>query len=47
MPLNKYAQKLGRLSRGKKKTLSPAERRRRAEALEKVREKRWPKEEVV
>jgi len=35
------AQHLGRLGKGKPKTITDAERRRRAEALSKVREKRW------
>lgn len=38
---NKAAQELGRLGKGKPKTLSKAERKRRAERLAKAREKRW------
>ena len=38
---NKAAQELGRLGKGKPKTLTAAERKRRAERLAKAREKRW------
>ena len=38
---NKAAQELGRLGKGKPKTLTKAERKRRAERLAKAREKRW------
>ena len=40
--MNKAAQELGRLGKGKRKTLTKAERKRRAERLAKAREKRWP-----
>ena len=39
--MNKAAQELGRLGKGKPKTLTKAERKRRAERLAKAREKRW------
>ena len=38
---NKAAQQLGRLGKGKPKTLTKAERKRRADRLAKAREKRW------
>ena len=38
---NKAAQELGRLGKGKPKTLTKAERKRRADRLAKAREKRW------
>lgn len=38
---NPHAQALGRLGKGKKKTLTKAERKRRKESLAKAREKRW------
>ena len=38
---NKAAQELGRLGKGKPKTLTKAERKRRAERLAKARENRW------
>ena len=41
--VNRAAQELGRLARGVPKSLTEAERKRRAEALAKAREKRWPK----
>ena len=41
--MNKAAQKLGRLGRGKKKTLTAAERERRRAHLARVRKRRWPK----
>lgn len=40
--MNRAAQQLGRLAKGKAKTLSKAERRRRAERLAVARQKRWP-----
>jgi len=40
--VNKAAQELGRLGKGKPKTLSKAERKRRAERLAEARKKRWP-----
>ena len=40
--MNRAAQQLGRLARGKAKTLSKTERRRRAERLAVARQKRWP-----
>jgi hypothetical protein len=39
--MNKAAQALGRMGKGKPKTLTKAERKRRAERLAKAREKRW------
>ena len=39
---NKAAQELGRLAKGKPKTLTKAERKRRAERLAEARKKRWP-----
>jgi hypothetical protein len=41
--MNKAAQALGRLGRGKRKTLTHAERRRRARSLALARQNRWPK----
>jgi hypothetical protein len=41
--MNKAAQTLGRLSRGKKKTLTTAERERRRKSLARARKLRWPK----
>ena len=41
--MNKSAQALGKLAKGKPKTLTEAERKRRAESLAAAREKRWPK----
>ena len=38
---NKAAQELGRLGKGKPKTLTKAERKRRAERLADARKKRW------
>ena len=38
---NKAAQVLGRLGKGKPKTITKAERKRRADRLAKAREKRW------
>ena len=38
---NKAAQELGRLGRGKPKTLTQAERKRRADRLADARKKRW------
>ena len=40
--MNKHAQALGRLAKGKKKTLTKSERERRRKRLAKAREKRWP-----
>jgi hypothetical protein len=44
--MNKAAQELGRLGKGKKKTLSPEEIERRKKRLAYAREKRWPKKET-
>jgi len=41
--MNRAAQALGRLGKGKPKRLTQAERRRRAKALAKARLKRWPR----
>jgi hypothetical protein len=41
--MNKYAQKLGRRGRGKKKTLTAVERDRRRALLARVRKLRWRK----
>ena len=41
--MNKAAQFLGRLAKGKPKNFSKAERERRRQRLSKVRAKRWPK----
>ncbi len=43
MKKNPMAVALGKLAKGKKKTLSKAERARRKERMAKAREKRWPK----
>ena len=40
--MNRAAQQLGRMAKGKRKTLSKAERKRRAERLAVARQKRWP-----
>lgn len=40
--MNKAAQALGRLGKGKRKTLTKAERKRRAERIAEARKKRWP-----
>ena len=40
--VNRAAQKLGRLAKGKAKTLTKAERKRRAKSLAVARVKRWP-----
>jgi len=40
--MNKAAQALGKLAKGKPKTLTKAERKRRKESLAQAREKRWP-----
>lgn len=40
--MNKAAQALGKLAKGKPKTISEAERKARAERLAKARESRWP-----
>ena len=39
--MNKAAQELGRLGKGKPKTLTAAERKRRAVRLAEARKKRW------
>ena len=39
--MNKAAQKLGRMGKGKRKTITDAERERRRIALALVRVKRW------
>jgi hypothetical protein len=39
--MNKAAQHLGRLARGKPKRISQAERKRRRERLSEARKKRW------
>jgi hypothetical protein len=39
---NPIAVALGRMAAGKAKTLTDTERQRRADALSKVRSKRWP-----
>jgi len=41
--MNKAAQQLGRLARGKPKRISQAESKRRRERLAEARKKRWPK----
>ena len=41
--MNKAAQQLGRLAKGKPKTLTKAEIARRTKRLAEAREKRWPK----
>lgn len=41
--MNKHASALGKLAKGVKKTLSQAERRRRAERLKHARTSRWLK----
>ena len=41
--MNRAAQALGRMARGKPKTLSDVERQRRADALAEARKRRWPK----
>jgi hypothetical protein len=40
--MNKAAQALGKMGKGKPKTLTVKERRRRAASLAVAREKRWP-----
>ena len=40
--MNRAAQQLGRLAKGKAKTLTKAERKRRAKSLAVARAKRWP-----
>lgn len=40
--MNRSAQQLGRLAKGKPKTLTKAERNRRAMSLAVARAKRWP-----
>lgn len=40
--MNKAASQLGKLAKGKPKTLTKAERKRRKESLSLAREKRWP-----
>lgn len=39
--MNKHASALGKMARGHAKTLSQAERKRRAQRLAAVRDKRW------
>lgn len=41
--MNRAASALGKLGRGKKKTLSKEEIARRTKRLKKARSKRWPK----
>jgi len=41
--MNRAASQLGKLAKGKPKTLTAKERKRRAESLAEAREKRWPK----
>jgi hypothetical protein len=43
-PAQKAASALGKLGRGKRKTLTPEQRQRQAERLAEARKKRWPKE---
>jgi hypothetical protein len=43
--MNKAAQQLGRLGKGKKKTLAPEEIERRKKRLADARGKRWPKKD--
>lgn len=40
--MNRAAQQLGRLAKGKPKTLTKSERARRAKSLAVARSKRWP-----
>jgi len=40
--MNNAAQQLGRMAKGKPKTLTKAERKRRARSLAVARAKRWP-----
>jgi hypothetical protein len=40
--MNKAAQELGRLAKGKPKRLTPGERQRRARSMAAARMKRWP-----
>ena len=40
--MNKAAQALGRMGKGKAKTLTQAERKRRARRLAEARKARWP-----
>ena len=40
--MNKAAQELGRMGKGKAKTLTQAERKRRARRLAEARKTRWP-----
>lgn len=40
--MNRAAQQLGKLAKGKPKTLTSAERKRRAKSLALARAKRWP-----
>ena len=42
MSVNKAAQALGRMGKGKPKTLTQAERKRRARRLAEARKARWP-----
>ena len=43
--MNKTAQKLGRMAKGKEKKITDAERKRRAESLAIARQKRWPEKQ--
>ena len=43
--MNKAAQQLGQLGKGKKKTLTPEEIDRRTKQLADARKKRWPKKD--
>jgi hypothetical protein len=45
--MNRSAQQLGRLAKGKPKTLTKAERNRRAMSLAVARAKRWPNKSNV
>ena len=40
--MNKAAQALGRMGKGKAKTLTQAERKRRGKRLAEARKRRWP-----
>jgi hypothetical protein len=40
--MNRAAQELGRMGKGKPKTLTDAERKRRSLRLAEARKKRWP-----
>lgn len=45
--MNKAAQQLGRMARGKKKNLSPQEIERRTKRLADARKKRWPAKDGI